>query len=162
MQNTIRYALFLLIVSGLLFTACNTENTVQEELLEEPVLEEKVEDSEEIMEETTQEPEEVEDAGVYEDGTYAADGGYFSPAGYESVGVSLTIEDDVVSAVNVTSHASNEVSVNFQKLFLDGISAQVLGKSLDEIGGYSSVNGSSLTPDGFDEALASIKVEAAL
>lgn len=186
MQNTIRYALFLFIVSGLLFTACekdveeveDSENVEEVESVESVEMEgvEEVED----VEAPEDEPEDVpsssttttpvktepvetpEESSVYEDGTYTASGSYVSPGGPESIGVTLTLKDDVVTAVNVQSNATLDKSINFQGLFIAGISAQVVGKSLDEIGGYSSVNGSSLTPDGFDAALSSIKAQAAL
>ncbi len=185
MQNTIRYALFLFIVSGLLFTAC--EKDVEEVDVVEEVEEEveTVEDAEvveelEDTEEPEDEPEDVpsssttttpvktepvetpEESSVYEDGTYTATGSYVSPGGPESIGVTLTLKDDVVTAVSIQKNATLDKSINFQGLFAAGISAQVVGKSLDEIGGYSSVNGSSLTPDGFDAALSSIKAQAAL
>jgi hypothetical protein len=189
MQNTIRYALFLFIVSGLLFTACDRE--VVDPDLEIPTAEE-VEEATGIdtleMDEATDEdgnpvpqveddPEDTsstrngstgsdsasaEESSVYEDGTYSADGSYTSPAGAESIGVSLIVENDIVTSVSIQNKATDANSVIYQQLFTEGISAQVIGKSLDEIGGYSSVNGSSLTPNGFDQALASIKMEAAL
>lgn len=165
MQNTIRYALFLFIVSGLLFTAC--ENAVEE--VEEVETVEEVEDVEEPEDvpsssstTTPVKTEAVEESSVYEDGSYTASGSYVSPGGPESIGVTLTIEDDIVTSVNIQKNATLDKSINFQGLFAAGISAQVVGKSLDEIGGYSSVNGSSLTPDGFDQALSLIKAEAAL
>lgn len=181
MQNTIRYALFLFIVSGLLFTAC--EKAVEEVEVEEEVAEEvePVEDAEvaEEVVEPADEPEDMpsgsstnfdpltisepaQESSVYEDGAYTASGSYVSPGGPESIGVTLTIENDIVTAVSIQKNAALDKSINFQGLFAAGISAQVVGKSLDEIGGYSSVNGSSLTPDGFDAALSSIKAQAAL
>lgn len=189
MQNTIRYALFLLIVTGLLFTAC--ESDTEDPVIEIPTAEE-VEEETGIdtleMDETTDEegnpipdvddePEDTtstgstgstsnnepaEESSVYEDGTYTATGSYVSPGGPESIGVTLTIKDDLVSAVSIQKNSTLDKSISFQGLFAAGISAQVVGKSLDEIGGYSSVNGSSLTPDGFDQALSLIKAEAAL
>lgn len=153
MQNTIRYALFLLIVSGVLFTAC--ESDVQDADMELPT-------NEEVEEETGIDTDLDEESGIYEDGSYTATGSYASPAGPESVAVTLTVENDVVTGVSVVKNATNATSKQFQELFASGISAQVVGKSLDEIGDYSSVNGSSLTPNGFDSALASIKADAAL
>jgi uncharacterized protein with FMN-binding domain len=165
MQNTIRYALFLLIVTGLVFTACEKEPEEVEDV--ENV--EEVEDTDEPEDSTSSsstttpvKTEAAEESSVYEDGTYTASGSYASPAGPESIAVTLTITDDVVSSVSIQKNAANDKSINYQGLFAAGISAQVVGKPLDEIGGYSSVNGSSLTPDGFDAALSSIKAQAAL
>ena len=191
MQNTIRYALFLLIVTGSLFTGCKSEVIeVVDPEMEIPSAEEVEEETgidtmgiDESTDEdgspspdvdnptpsgtsTTPAPADTsssaEESSVYEDGTYTASGSYASPAGPESIAVTLTIKNDVVSSVSVSSPSANPTSKNFQTVFASGISGQVVGKSLDEIGGYSSVNGSSLTPNGFDSALASIKADAAL
>jgi uncharacterized protein with FMN-binding domain len=185
MQNTIRYAVFLLIVTGTLFTGCNSD--VEESQVDIPTAQE-VEDQtgidtfgiDESTDEdgnpspdvdntgpsgtqTTPEPSSTTDqSSVYEDGTYTASGAYASPAGPESIAVTLTVKDDTVSSVSIVKNATNEASVNYQGLFASGISAKVVGMSLDEIGNYSSINGSSLTPNGFDAALASIKADAAL
>ncbi|MEK9159711.1 MAG: hypothetical protein AAB383_03195 [Patescibacteria group bacterium] len=180
MQNTIRYGLFLLIVTGALFTGCESE--VVDPEMELPTNEEVEEatgidtdldgDTDAETDEaeanttsgstTTPQSEPAEESSVYEDGSYAASGSYASPAGPESVGVTLTVKNDLVTSVSVVKNAINPTSVNFQELFASGISGQVVGKSLDEIGNYSSINGSSLTPNGFDAALASIKADAAL
>lgn len=163
MQNTIRYALFMFIVSGLLFTACSSDPVVEEDTAEErDSATEQVEELEVEGVEEVEEVDESDETSVYEDGVYSASGAYVSPAGPETIGVSITVEGDKVTAVNLSNEATNEASINFQKLFIEGISAEVIGKSLDEIGGYSSINGASLTPDGFDSALVSIKAAAAL
>lgn len=98
-------------------------------------------------------------SSAYADGTYEAEGSYQSPAGQESVGVSLTLADGKVTAVTVTPKATDSNSVRFQGEFKDGISSEVVGKSLDEIE-VSKVSGSSLTSGGFNEAVDSIKAEA--
>lgn len=180
MQNTIRYALFLLIVSGVLFTACKSEVEdadltlpSNEEVEEETGIDTNLDGNTEADEEdsntttpssstTTPPSNSAEESSVYEDGTYTASGTYTSPAGPESIAVTITVKDDVVSSVSITQNATHEASIKFQGLFSAGISGQVVGKSLADIGNYSSVNGSSLTPNGFDIALASIKAEAAL
>ncbi len=97
---------------------------------------------------------------LYMDGTYQQNGTYNSPAGVDTVGVSLTIKDDVVTAVNVSVLATNEGSIYFQQLFADGIASFVVGKPLEDLTGVSVVNGSSLTPTGFNQALVAIKAEA--
>lgn len=95
----------------------------------------------------------------YRDGTYEADGSYESPAGQESVGVSLTLADGRITAVEVTPKAEHPNSQKFQGEFKDGIASEVVGKSLDEIE-VSKVSGSSLTSGGFNEAVETIKTEA--
>lgn len=177
MQNTIRYGLFLLIVTGALLTGCKSE--VVEPNMDLPTAGEVAEptriDTTGTNEETdkdTRAPsgtsttptpaDTTDESSMYEDGTYTASGSYTSPAGPETIGVTLTIKNDLVSSVNIQVNAVDPVSKGFQEAFSSAISAKIVGKSLDEIDGYSSVNGSSLTPNGFDVALASIKTEAAL
>lgn len=168
MEKTISYALFLLLVTGLLFTACSKEegpavvNEVEVELdvktgeqIVTPV--EEVEEREESLDDST--PPTI-DTSDYGDGTYSEEGSYTSPAGPETIGVTLTIEDDIVTNVSIRKDATAEKSVNYQALFADGISALVVGKKLDEIGPFSSVNGSSLTPRAFQVALELIKSDA--
>lgn len=150
----------MFIVSGLLFTACSSDPVVEENTTDERDSE--TEQVEEVDESDESSGSDEEESSVYEDGVYEANGAYVSPAGPETIGVSITVKDDKVTAVSLSNEATNEASINFQKLFIEGISAEVVGKPLDEIGGYSSINGSSLTPDGFDSALAIIKAEAAL
>lgn len=190
MQNITLYLLFLFIVTGLLFTGCGTEveepsevgepSVLEEMILEEveeevktvePVAEEvKVQTqpqtqtqtkSSSVSSDNSSDNDEPEDDSVYEDGTYQETGAYTNPAGPETIGVTLTIKDDVVTGVGIRKDGINETTKKFQTLFVDGISALVVGKGLDEIGTFSSVNGSSLTPKGFQDALEAIKVEAA-
>lgn len=97
---------------------------------------------------------------VYADGSYSSDGCYGSPAGNECIGVTITVENDVVTDVSVSGYAENETSQKYQKAFASGISGVVVGKSLDELTGVGVVNGSSLTPEGFNQALASVKANA--
>lgn len=96
---------------------------------------------------------------AYADGTYAAMGTYTSPAGEEEVEVTLTIEEGVVTAAEFKGFAENPGSVNKQAAFAEGFEEEVVGKSIDEID-LTVVNGSSLTPIGFEDALEKIKEEA--
>ena len=97
---------------------------------------------------------------TYADGTYEADGSYTSPGGQESVGVSITLEDDVVTAVTVTPHATSGNAKQFQTQFAGAISGEVVGKDIDSLE-VSRVAGSSLTSGGFNDALEAIKADAA-
>lgn len=95
----------------------------------------------------------------YRDGTYLADGTYVSPAGVETVSVSLTIKDDVITGVDFTGNAVNPTSKLLQGKFATGFETLVEGKALDAVS-LTVVNGSSLAPKGFMDALAKIKLEA--
>ena len=98
-------------------------------------------------------------ADLYKNGTYSATGTYNSPAGLENVGVSLTITDDVVTSATVTNMAGDRTSSHYQNAFIGGYKTLVVGKNIDTIK-LSRVSGSSLTPAGFNSALAQIKGEA--
>jgi hypothetical protein len=97
---------------------------------------------------------------VYTDGTYTAEGSYQTPESVESVSVTLTLEADVITDVEVTGDPQARESQQYQSQFIGGIDEVVVGKNLDEIS-VSRVAGSSLTSGGFNEAIEEIKSEAA-
>jgi hypothetical protein len=99
------------------------------------------------------------DAGAYADGDYEAEGSYTNPGGQSSVKVELTITDGTVSDITVTPEAENGTSKQYQEKFAGGIADEVVGKSLDDIS-VTKVAGSSLTSDGFNDALDQIKSDA--
>lgn len=99
-------------------------------------------------------------SGDYADGTYTADGSYQTPETVETISVTLTIADGVVSEVEVSGDPQARESEQYQGQFIDGISDEVVGKSLDDIE-VSRVAGSSLTSGGFNEAVDAIKEQAA-
>ncbi len=107
----------------------------------------------------TETPAQVEEDQTYNDGTYDATGTYTSPAGQESVDVTLTLKDDIVIAATFQGNATHPTSKLNQGKFAAGYQAYVVGKPLDSIH-LSVVNGSSLAPKGFMDALADIKAEA--
>jgi uncharacterized protein with FMN-binding domain len=96
--------------------------------------------------------------GNYADGTYVASGGYQSPNGPETIEVSLTLADGVVTAVEVTPQAAG-TSQRYQDQFAGGVAAETVGKPIDQID-VSRIAGSSLTSGGFREALTVIKADA--
>lgn len=97
--------------------------------------------------------------GTYADGTYTAEGSYSSPGGKESIGVELTVTDDVVTDVTVTPEADSGNAKRFQEEFASGIADEVVGKKLDGLS-VDKVSGSSLTGDGFNAALDAIRADA--
>lgn len=95
----------------------------------------------------------------YDSGTFTASGSYSSPGGTERVEVRLTLDADVITAVEVTPKAASPTSKQYQSSFVSGIADVVVGKNIDEIN-VSKVSGSSLTSKGFNEAIEQIKAEA--
>ena len=94
----------------------------------------------------------------YKDGTYTATGNYQSPGGPQSIDVSITLHNGVVTDSAVQAEASGEAR-GYQDDFVGGYKTFVTGKSIDGIR-LSRVSGSSLTSGGFNSALEQIKQQA--
>ncbi|WP_175414194.1 FMN-binding protein [Agrococcus sp. SGAir0287] len=115
---------------------------------------------------STPESPATSDAGAtgsseYADGTYTADGSYTSPGGQETITVTVTLADGVIEDVEVTNpETTNPNSLRYQGEFIDGIAAEVVGVPLDDVS-VDRVGGSSLTSGGFEDALQTIRDEAA-
>ena len=95
----------------------------------------------------------------YKDGTYSATGDYMSPGGPDSLSVTLTLKNGLVTDVNAEKGANDPRSSRYQDRFLSGYKAYVIGKSIDTLH-LDSVSGSSLTPEGFNDAVNKIKTQA--
>ncbi len=95
----------------------------------------------------------------YKNGTYTAEGTYRSPAKMETIKTDIVLEDGVVKSAVFYENSTNEVSQKLQKMFKEGFEKEVVGKNIEEIN-LGVVNGSSLTPKGFMDALNKIKTEA--
>lgn len=100
------------------------------------------------------------DTSKYKNGTYTAMGNYFSPAGPESINVSITISNDVVTSSSVTPLAQDGRSMGYQEMFINAYKQYVIGKNIDSIDLVGDISGSSLTPKAFDNALNTIKQDA--
>ncbi|MFB7893815.1 hypothetical protein ACFC1I_16570 [Microbacterium sp. NPDC056044] len=98
--------------------------------------------------------------GAYADGTYTADGSYATPESVETISVTVTLQDDIITAVEVTGDPQKRESEQYQGQFIGGIADVVVGQDIDDIQ-VSRVAGSSLTSGGFNKAIDAIKTEAA-
>jgi uncharacterized protein with FMN-binding domain len=98
-------------------------------------------------------------ASIYKDGTYSATGSYMSPGGPDQIGVNVTLKNDIITDVNATPEAGDNTSARYQNKFISGYKAYVLGKNIASVY-LTKVSGSSLTPKGFNDAIAQIKVQA--
>jgi uncharacterized protein with FMN-binding domain len=94
---------------------------------------------------------------TYADGSYTATGEYGSLP--SSIGVSVTLDDGVVTAVEVAPHATNPTSRDYQERFADAVPEKVVGKPIDEVR-VGRLAGSSGTPDGFNAAIEKIEEQA--
>lgn len=93
----------------------------------------------------------------YEDGSYEATGKYGSLP--SSITVTLSLEDDVIENVKVTTHATNPTSLGLQQRFAAAVPAVVIGKRIDEVN-VGRLAGSSGTPNGFNHAIEQIREKA--
>lgn len=103
--------------------------------------------------------ENVVDVSDLKNGTYEAVGTYTSPAGKESIEVTVTLEDGIITDAQVEPQAVNEVSKKMQASFKEGFGVLVVGKPISEVK-LGKVSASSLTSGGFNEALQKIMTEA--
>jgi hypothetical protein len=100
-----------------------------------------------------------DDTTAYKDGTYSADGTYSSPGGSEEIAVTVTVKSDLITAVTVKTVKADSEAAQYQQRFESGISSAAVGKSLATLS-VGAVAGSSLTGQGFNAALATIRTEA--
>jgi len=99
------------------------------------------------------------EAVTYKDGTYTEKGRYVSPGGAESIDVTVTIANDIITSATVKGNATRGESKEHQADFIAGFKSSVVGKDVDTVS-LSRVAGSSLTSNGFNTALKLIKADA--
>ncbi|MFZ1250074.1 MAG: hypothetical protein WAR37_01325 [Candidatus Microsaccharimonas sp.] len=99
------------------------------------------------------------DTSTYKDGTYSATGSYVSPGGRESIDLTVTIKDGVITDTSVVKNATDRDAEEYQTLFANNYKDLVIGKSVNEVS-LTRVAGSSLTTNGFNDALDQIKNDA--
>lgn len=95
----------------------------------------------------------------YKDGTYTAQSDYQAPGGEESITVKVTLVDGKVTDSTVTADTNDRESREYQDKFISGYKSLVIGKAIDTIR-LSRVSGSSLTSQGFNNAIVNIKNQA--
>lgn len=96
---------------------------------------------------------------AFKNGTYSAMGTYFAPSGQESIGITLVLKDDLVTGAYARALATNPRSVYFQQQFVNNFASQVIGKKITGVS-LDNVSGASLTPQGFNDAVAKIEAQA--
>ncbi len=95
----------------------------------------------------------------YKNGTYTAVGTYDSPAGTDTMDVSLTLNDGIVAAVTITPKVIVPASKRWFEKFNASVGPFVVGKKIDALN-LTQISGASLTPIGFNDALEKIKTQA--
>jgi FAD:protein FMN transferase len=94
---------------------------------------------------------------TYADGVYRATGQY--GGGPSFITVTATLENNVVTAVEVTPHATDPTSLDYQRRFAAAVPEVVVGKRIDEVN-VGRLAGSSGTPNGFNAAIQRIKEQS--
>jgi cytoskeletal protein RodZ len=145
-------------IAGMLALAGCSTTTADEAI--EPTTEATTAPTAEASTDPTAEASDSAPTSTYTDGSYTAEGSYATPESVESITVTVTLADDIITAVEVTGDPQKRESEQYQGQFIGGISEVVVGQDIDEIS-VSRVAGSSLTSSGFNEAIDTIKSEAA-
>lgn len=107
------------------------------------------------------ESDEAESDTNFASGTYEANGVFVTARGKytESVDVTLSVEDDIVTHMNVVGNINNIKSQQYQNRFEGVIENFIIGKELSEID-LDAVAGASDTTDGFMVAVQKIRDQA--
>ncbi|MWV48336.1 hypothetical protein GRS96_03475 [Rathayibacter sp. VKM Ac-2803] len=110
---------------------------------------------------TPQQPEPSTSApeleGQYRDGEYTARGWYGGLPSHHDV--TLTIQDDAVTAVAITTPAEDETSLGYQQRFAEALPQAIVGRPVGELE-VDRLAGSSGCSEGFMNALAQIRDQA--
>ncbi len=96
---------------------------------------------------------------IFKNGTYTANGVYNSPGGQDEIAVTVTLANDIITDATVTSVRADRTSLRYQDKFIAGYKQYVVGQNINSVN-LTVVSGSSLTPEGFNAALAKIKAQA--
>lgn len=100
------------------------------------------------------------DTGVYADGDYAITGQY-GPIGEDTIDVYLTLEDGVITDVEVVGHPFTTISKTHQDAFAEAIGDVVVGEELSGLT-IDTVAGASWTSEAFNAALDVAREEASI
>jgi len=96
----------------------------------------------------------------YKDGTYSATSNYSVPQGNSnSIGVSITVKDGVVTAVKTDENYSDRESEMYIDSFESLLQNAVVDKSIKNLQ-LNRIGGATLTTAAFDDALDSIRNDA--
>lgn len=100
------------------------------------------------------------ESAAKKDNTFTTIGMYTSPAGEEEIGVTLEVNNGIVTDATVEVKATNPFSQKWQTVFQSNFKDLVVGKDIATLK-LDAVSGSSLTPKGFNDAVEKIKAQLA-
>jgi len=96
----------------------------------------------------------------YTDGTYTATGTYQSPGGQEEIELTVSLAAGKITDTSAATQAASGTSRQYQKEFINNYKNLIIGKNIEDVE-LDRVAGSSLTSNGFNDALDEIKQDAA-
>lgn len=108
---------------------------------------------------TSTSPTTTDSAALYKDGTYTATGSYISPGGADQIAVTVTLKDDIITTASVTPMPGDNTSAHYQGIFAANYKQYVVGKDITMLDVHK-VSGSSLTSQGFNDAITQIEAQA--
>lgn len=98
-------------------------------------------------------------SGSYKDGTFTASSDYFVPHGQESIKVSLTLNNGVVTNASVHNSEGDHESAAYQQDFASAYKSYVVGQKINNLK-LDIIAGASDTTQGFNDAVSQIASQA--
>lgn len=96
---------------------------------------------------------------TYKDGSYTVADKYQSPGGAESIDVTVTISNGMITDAQVSASGNDRESEEYQTRFKNNYKSKVVGKALSTLE-LSRISGASLTTSSFNDALDAIRAQA--
>lgn len=94
-------------------------------------------------------------------GTYAYDVTYATPAGNTDMTVTFALKNNVITDVNLAGNPQHQTSLQYETLLEAELGTLIIGKELSQVPAIAAKTaGSSLTPAGFNQALAQLQAES--
>ncbi len=98
---------------------------------------------------------------TYTDGTYSASSSYYVPHGTNSISATVTIKNNIITAVSTSDQYSDRESGMYIDSFKSYLDSSANGQSLDSYS-PSRIGGASLTTQAFTDVLDQIRTDAAV
>lgn len=95
----------------------------------------------------------------FKDGTFTKTAPYQTPGGTETVTVTVALRSGTITSVKVVGSEHTANAKHYVEAFAGGVGAQVVGKKIAGLQ-VGAIAGSSLTPNGFNTAVAQIEPAA--
>jgi uncharacterized protein with FMN-binding domain len=101
--------------------------------------------------------EQPRSTSTFRDGTYSAEGEYGGLPSH--IGVTVTLDDGVITDVDVATRATDPTSLDLQQRFAAAVPDVAVGRPIADLE-VDKLAGSSGTPVGFNDALDQIRGQA--